>query len=50
MNNRANVKTIDVDDSTPLRNIGTGNLVKIAPCGDEYEGKTYVGILLGDRH
>jgi hypothetical protein len=27
---------------------GCGTLVKIAPCGKEYEGKTYLGILLGD--
>lgn len=25
-----------------------GNLVKITPCGEEYGGKTYLGILLGD--
>lgn len=25
-----------------------GTLVRISPCGDEYEGKTYLGILLGD--
>jgi hypothetical protein len=25
-----------------------GQLVKISPCGDEYNGKTYLGILLGD--
>jgi hypothetical protein len=27
---------------------GRGLLVKVRPCGDEYEGKTYVGLLLGD--
>lgn len=25
-----------------------GKLVRISPCGDEYKGKTYLGILLGD--
>ena len=25
-----------------------GSLVKIRPCGDEYEGKTYVGFYIGD--
>lgn len=27
---------------------GCGQLVKINPCGEEYGGKTYLGILLGD--
>lgn len=26
----------------------TGSLVRISPCGKEYEGKTYLGIYLGD--
>jgi hypothetical protein len=25
-----------------------GKLVRISPCGEEYKGKTYLGILLGD--
>ncbi|KLU62328.1 hypothetical protein CEB3_c13720 [Peptococcaceae bacterium CEB3] len=25
-----------------------GKLVRVSPCGEEYEGKTYLGILLGD--
>lgn len=25
-----------------------GKLVRVSPCGDEYGGKTYLGILLGD--
>ena len=25
-----------------------GQLVSVRPCGDEYEGKTYLGILLGE--
>lgn len=25
-----------------------GSLVKVRPCGEEYEGKTYVGIFLGE--
>lgn len=27
---------------------GCGHLVKIRPCGEEYENKTYLGILLGN--
>ena len=26
----------------------TGSLVKIRPCGEEYDNKTYLGVLLGD--
>jgi hypothetical protein len=26
----------------------TGSLVKIRPCGDEYKGKTYLGVLIGE--
>lgn len=26
----------------------TGSLVKVRPCGEEYQGKTYAGIFLGD--
>jgi hypothetical protein len=26
----------------------TGSLVKVRPCGEEYQGKTYIGIFLGN--
>ena len=34
--------------SMKFENSRTGNLVKIKPCGEEYKGKTYLGIYLED--
>lgn len=45
------VHGIDCKDSDALKpyNFGTkcGDFVSIKPCGDEYGGKTYLGIFLG---
>ena len=43
------VSSIDVKiDDTSLRKNDIGKLVRIRPCGDEYENKTYIGFFLGD--
>lgn len=36
------------NDKGGLHDSQIGKFVKIAPCGDEYKGKTYLGIFLGD--
>lgn len=42
-------KTFKHPDGRPIReNDLTGSLVKVRPCGDKYEGKTYLGIMIGD--
>lgn len=44
--------TIDSIDVEPIKTDSVsskmGNFVAVRPCGDEYEGKTYFGIFLGD--
>jgi hypothetical protein len=42
-------KTFDIDnEQKPINTNQCGTPVKIRPCADKYEGKTYFGILLGD--
>ena len=35
-------------NKTGYKDSQIGNFVKIAPCGDEYKGKTYLGLYLGE--
>lgn len=45
------INEIDQSDWKNIYDKGTkeiGQLVKVRPCGEEYEGKTYLGILLGE--
>ena len=43
------VSKINIEnDNFNLHADRTGEFVKIRPCGEEYKGKTYLGILLGD--
>lgn len=35
-------------DKDEYRDSRTGNFAKIRPCGEEYEGKTYLGLYLGE--
>lgn len=46
-------KNLNIDDSGPLLvrgllNNGCGTPVKVRPCDEKYNGKTYFGILIGD--
>lgn len=36
------------NDKTQLSRDSVGKLVKIRPCGEEYENKTYLGLFLGE--
>ena len=44
------INKIDVEEFEYNTALGhkVGEIVKIRPCGDEYHGKTYMGVLLGD--
>lgn len=41
-------KQLVYEDSKPVMNIGDPGPVKICPCAEEYGGKTYFGIYIGD--
>jgi len=44
------VKSVESDDTAVLnsRYCEPGQLVKIRPCGNEYDGKTYLGVYIGE--
>lgn len=41
-------KDVVLKNDSVIDQTGCGTPVRISPCGDEYKGKTYDGILLGD--
>ncbi len=41
-------KKLITEDTKPINTRGCGTPVKIRPCGEQYKGKTYFGILLGE--
>ncbi len=41
-------KSLSIAESDPIKIKGCGTPVKVRPCKEEYEGKTYFGILIGD--
>lgn len=47
--NASKIKTFSHPTNKPIKcGSDTGSFVRIAPCGDEYGGKTYLGIYIGD--
>lgn len=46
----SNIKTVGHPKGSPIRPalFGKTGLVKVRPCGEEHEGKTYLGIHIGD--
>ena len=42
------VSRINFDDRIDLNEPDIGRFVRIMPCGEEYEDKTYLGLFLGD--
>ena len=41
-------KRLEYDQSPPIKTDKCGTAVRVRPCGDEYEGKTYFGVLIGE--
>lgn len=47
--NASKIKTFKHPQGKPIKcDSTTGSFVSIRPCGEEYEGKTYLGIYVGD--
>jgi len=43
------IKEYAFPEGKPIRETSdTGSFVSVRPCGDEYESKTYLGVLIGD--